>query len=111
MMKGDLHYEIILRPDGRYQLYFSDATRADLPASTATRASVTVMRAEGAPEGISLAIDEAGESWVGNGQPVANPSATTARVSYTLRGEEPYWIDLPFVAKADPAAPDPHRKP
>jgi hypothetical protein len=99
MMKGDLHYELVLDPSGRYRLYFSDAMRQDLPASTAVRASLTIARKGAAPEGVELQIDESGESWVGQGQPVADPAATTARVAYTLRGEEPYWIDLPFDTK------------
>jgi hypothetical protein len=106
MMKGDVHYEVVLEPEGRYRLYFTDATRADLPAAAAANASITLMRKGEAPEGIELRIDEAGESWVGQGRPVADPSTTTARVAYTLRGEEPYWIDLAFDAKT---AADPHK--
>ena len=99
MMKGDLHYEVVLDPAGRYRLYFTDATRADLPAATAANASITVTRPDGAPEGIELRIDDTGESWIGEGRPVADPTKTTSRVSFTLRGEEPYWIDLPFDAQ------------
>jgi hypothetical protein len=106
MMKGDLHYEVVLDPAGRYRLYFTDAMRQDLPATTALRASLTIGRKGVAPEGVELQIDEAGESWIGQGRPVADPSSTTARVAYTLRGEEPYWIDLPFVSTGDAA---PHR--
>ena len=101
MMKGDLHYEVVFDAAGKYLLYFSDATRADLPATTAALASVTVMRPDAPPEGVSLAIDDAGESWIGRGTPVANPDDTKVRVAYTIRGEEPYWIDLPF--KPQPA--------
>jgi len=110
MMKGDLHYEVILDPAGRYRMYFTDATRADLPAATAVHAAVTVMREGEPPEGVELQIDEAGESWVGEGRPVSQPARATARISYTIRGEEPYWIDLPFVAAIDSTAPDPHKK-
>jgi hypothetical protein len=110
MMKGDLHYEVVLDPAGRYRMYFTDATRADLPAATAVHAAITVMRPGEPPEGVELQIDEAGESWVGEGRPVLQPTRATARISYTIRGEEPYWIDLPFVATVDPTAPDPHRK-
>ena len=106
MMKGDLHYEVVFDPSGKYSLYFSDATRADLPATTAALASVTVMRPDAPPEGVSLAIDDAGESWIGSGKPVANPDDTKVRVAYTIRGEEPYWIDLPF--KPQPTATNPH---
>jgi hypothetical protein len=107
MMKGDLHYEVVLDAQGRYRLYFTDATRAELPASAASTASITLMRRGEPAEGVELQIDEAGESWVGQGRPVSDPSATTVRVSYTIRGEEPYWIDLPFDAK--PTRTEAHR--
>ncbi len=99
MMKGDLHYEVVLDDSGRYQLYFTDATRAELPAAAAANVSITLMRPGEPPEGIELRIDDAGESWIGQGRPVKDPSKTTARVAYTVRGEEPYWIDLPFDVK------------
>jgi hypothetical protein len=102
-----MHYEVVLDARGRYRLFFTDATRADLPASAAATASITLMRPGEPPEGIELQIDEAGESWVGQGRPVKDPATTTARVAYTIRGEEPYWIDLPFDSKNSTA--DPHR--
>jgi hypothetical protein len=107
MMKGDLHYEVVLDPAGRYRLYFSDAAREDLPAAAAANASITITRPDGPPEGIELRIDDSGESWIGEGRPVSDPSKTTSRVSFTIRGEEPYWIDLPFDVRADAAAPHP----
>jgi hypothetical protein len=111
MMKGDLHYEAVLDPRGHYRIYFTDAMRADLPAATAKNASITIVRPAGPPEGIELRIDEAGESWIGEGRPVADPGKTTARISYTIRGEEPYWIDLPFLPAPGANAPDPHVRP
>jgi hypothetical protein len=107
MMKGDLHYEIVLESAGRYRVYFTDATRVDLPAATAENASITIRRPDSPPEGIELRIDEAGESWIGEGQPVSNPAQTIARITYTIRGEEPYWIDVPFNAK--PTRTEAHR--
>lgn len=111
MMKGDLHYEAVLDPRGQYGLYFTDAMRADLPAATAEHAAITIVRPDAPPEGIELRIDEAGESWIGEGRPVTDPKNTTARISYTIRGEEPYWIDLPFVPPPETNAPDPHARP
>jgi hypothetical protein len=46
-----------------------------------------------------MQIDEAGESWVGKGQPVSSPAATTARLAFSIMNE-PYWIDIPFGAPA-----------
>jgi hypothetical protein len=103
MMKGDLHYEVVFDPVGHYRLYFTDASRAELPAAEAANASITLMRPGEPPEGIELRIDDAGESWVGQGRPVKDPARTTARVAYTIRGEEPYWIDLPFDTKTSAA--------
>jgi hypothetical protein len=103
MMKGDLHYEVVLDAAGRYRLYFSDAARAELPAAAAVNASILLMRPGEPPEGVELQIDESGESWVGQGRAVNDPAKTTARVSYTIRGEEPYWIDLPFDLKTSTA--------
>lgn len=111
MMNGDVHYEVVLNPDGTHQLYFTDATRADLPASAATDASLTIVRKAEPPETVTLRIDEAGESWIGQGKPVKDGATTTVRVAYTLRGEPSYWIDLPFEpGPAAPNAPDPHKK-
>lgn len=97
MMKGeDLHYEVVLDPSGRsYQLFFSDAVREDLPASIATEVSITLKRPSAPDERIMLAIDDAGESWIGHGTRVRDPDRTTARVAFAIHGE-PYWIDLPF---------------
>jgi hypothetical protein len=97
LMKGDLHYEVVLDSTGReYRLYFSDATREDLPASFASSASLTIRRAGEAEEAIPLQIDAAGESWVGSGRVVRSPAKTTARVAFTV-GNEPYWIDVGFI--------------
>jgi hypothetical protein len=98
LMNGDLHFEVVLSRDGRYQVYFSDALREELPASIASHVSVTVTRAGAAPETVILQIDENGESWVGRGRPVDDPAQTTARVSYTADAG-PYWIDVPFSGR------------
>ena len=97
MMKGDLHYEVVLDPSGRtHRLYFTDAVREDLPASVATDVTITIRRPGATEEVVRLRIDDAGESWEGSGLPVAKPQDTTVRVAFTLGGE-PYWIDLPFA--------------
>jgi hypothetical protein len=103
LMNGDLHYEVVLPQTGQYHVYFSDAARNELPASMATDVTITVTRPGDAPEIVALQIDETGESWVGQGRPVANPE-TIARISYAFRGK-PYWIDVPFSAAKPAAAP------
>jgi len=93
-MNGDLHFEVVLGRDGNHHLYFSDAVRNDLPAATASTATVTVTRKNQPPESIPLHIDDSGESWVGHGRPIDTPDAS-ARVAYTASGA-PYFIDVPF---------------
>jgi hypothetical protein len=103
LMNGDLHFEVVLRRDGRHQLYFSDAAREELPASIASSVSIIVSAANGKSETVDLRVDEAGESWIGAGQRVTDPDAT-ARIAYTIHGK-PYWIDLPFSALPTPVTP------
>jgi hypothetical protein len=101
MMKGDLHYEVVLDPSGReYRLFFSDATREDLPAAYASAVTVTVRRPGEGDEIVALKIDDTGESWVGAGKPVTNPAKTGARIAFTV-ANDPYWIDVPFVPAGD----------
>ena len=46
-------------------------------------------------ETVAMAIDEAGESWVGRGQPVTGEGAMV-KVTYELRGT-PGEVEMPFV--------------
>lgn len=95
LMNGDLHFEVVLDPGGRHRIYFSDETRADLPASIASIVTMTVTRTTGAPEAVPLEIDETGESWVARGRAV-DDQAAIVRVSYVANGK-PYFIDLPWT--------------
>ncbi len=100
MMKGeDLHYEVVLDPTGRnHRVYFTDAVREELPASVASDVTLTIKRQSASDENVGMRIDDAGESWLGQSQPVADPAATIARLAFSIR-HEPYWIDLPFVRR------------
>jgi hypothetical protein len=99
LMNGDLHYEVVLDPDGRsHRLFFSDAVREDLPASIASSVALTIRRPGGTDEPIPLQIDSTGESWIGSGRAVPDPAKTTVRVAFTIKGD-PYWIDVPFEAR------------
>lgn len=103
LMNGDMHFEVVLRRAGEYQIYFSDATRTELPASVASNVTITVTRAKGGPEPVALRIDDSGESWTGAGHAVDDPDAV-ARIAYTVQGK-PYWIDLPFSAAGSVPSP------
>lgn len=94
-MYDELHYEVVLGTDGHHQLFFTDASREDLPASVASSVTLTVAREKGQPETLTGQIDEAGESWLANGQPLADTNASV-RVAFVTKGT-PYWIDIPFI--------------
>jgi hypothetical protein len=94
LMNGDLHFEVVLGRDGSARVYFSDATRNELPAATASGVTITITTKSQPPEIVALHIDDSGESWIGRGRPVTDPEAT-ARVAYTAQGK-PYFIDVPF---------------
>ena len=96
LMNGDVHYEVVMDPAGKYEVWFSDAVRTELPASVAEKASVEVTRPGGAAEILALAIDESGESWIGTGQPVTG-EGVMVKVTYALKGE-PSEVEIPFVA-------------
>ena len=96
LMKGDLHYEVVLDATGRaHHVYFSDALREDLPASIASDVVLTIRHP--AEERIAMQIDETGESWVGAGRPVEAPASATARLAFAIE-HEPYFIDIPFAS-------------
>jgi hypothetical protein len=100
LMSGDVHYEVVVSPDGRYEVWFSDAVREDLPASIASNVRIEVARPEGPVEPLSLAIDEAGESWIAQGRPVSG-DGVMVKLTYALGGE-PYEVEIPIVPAAKP---------
>ncbi len=98
LMNGDLHYEVVFDRGGRHEVWFTDAIRTDLPASVASRVTMTVARPGQPPEQIALAIDESGERWVAEGRPVDGENVMVT-VAYHARGQ-PYQIDVPFLVSA-----------
>ena len=96
LMNGDVHYEVVMDPSGKYEVWFSDAVRTELPASVASRTRVEVARPGNPAEALELAIDEAGESWVGQGRHV-NGDGVMIKLTYDLKGT-PHEVEIPFVA-------------
>ena len=95
LMKGELHYEVVLDPKGRHAVWFSDAVREELPASVASKVEMTVWRPNAPAETLTLAIDESGESWIGSGNAVSGGDVMV-KLAFTARGE-PTEIEIPFV--------------
>lgn len=96
-MYDDMHYEVVLDPAGHHRVYFTDSAREDLPASVASKVTLTVERPKADPEALSGTIDEHGESWVLNGRAVSEKD-TSVRVAFVTKGSEDR-IDVPFIAQ------------
>jgi Cupredoxin-like domain len=86
--------EFVLKPNGGYQVYFTDSTGEELPASIVTDLTLSIKRASGASENLNLHIDDSGESWAGTGSPA--PSPITAAISYKFRGKDEQ-TEIPFA--------------
>ena len=95
-MNGEMHYEVVLDRAGKHRIWFSDAVREDLPASTASSVVIVVSRPGSAPEELALTIDDSGESWVTAGTPVVGDDVMV-KISY-ITGGRPFEVELPFVS-------------
>jgi hypothetical protein len=93
LMNGEMHYEVVVDRAGKHQVWFSDAVREDLPASVASRVTMIVTRPAASPEMLTLAIDESGESWIANGQPIGGTDVMV-KLSMVARGG-PFEIEIP----------------
>lgn len=103
LMNGDVHYEVVLSREGAHRIWFSDAVRAELPASVATGVTMAISRPGKPEEVLRLEIDDAGESWIAHGQAVPETDAYV-KVTYTMTGE-PHEVEIPFVIQAPPTQP------
>lgn len=92
MMNGEIHYEVVFDQEGKHRVWFSDAVREELPASIASNVVMTITPKMGAIETLALKIDDSGESWVADGNPLA--SGDIVKLTYSMRGE-PFEIEIP----------------
>jgi len=102
MMNGDLHFEVVAKPDGSYALYFSDYARRDLPASLVSNVMLAIKRPGYRAEHVDLHISSTGEDWEGHGGSVDDKD-TDIRVNYTYQGRSVY-TDMPFFVPSAPNA-------
>ncbi|MCC7416881.1 MAG: hypothetical protein IT176_07025 [Acidobacteria bacterium] len=100
LMSDAYHFEVVAKPSGAYEIYFTDMARNDLPATIAKTVTLTIKRPAGAPpETIPLKVNDTGEAWVGSGKPVDDLQNTLVGVEYLGKtAEKPYQMDVPFYA-------------
>lgn len=115
LMYQDLHFEVVLIPEGGVGVWFTDAQRNELPATAVSDVVVEIEHAEGKTEYPSMRISDAGDYWLGESGSVGNPESVV-RVGFLYEGE-PWMLDLPASylmpdsaqnANGAMAEPDPH---
>jgi len=95
---ADHHVEAVLKPDGHYSLYFTDAAGTAIPATVARQVSLTILRPRQKAETIAMRLGDTGDDWVGAGTPVSDPK-TTVRIAYVLEGK-PYASEILFFSSS-----------
>jgi hypothetical protein len=97
LMRGDTHFEVVLNASGNCQVYFTDATRSELPATFASEVDIGLATLGGERQSVPFQADPDGKMWIGRLKMTSDPQAIV-RVTYVARGEQPYWIDVPRSA-------------
>jgi hypothetical protein len=96
LMNGDLHFEIVANADGNCTVYFSDATRQELPASAVSDVRLSIVRPGFRGEPVEMKISDTGESWEGKGGNVDDRD-TTLRITFNFQGLQRI-SEMPFFA-------------
>jgi hypothetical protein len=96
LMNGDLHFEVVVNADGHYALYFSDAGRQELPASSVSGVTLGIKRPGFRVETIDMKINDTGESWIGTSGSVDDRN-TDIYISFTFQGKR-CTSSMPFFA-------------
>jgi hypothetical protein len=93
MMYRDLHCEVVLKAGGGVQLYYTDAARADLPASVVSQVAVEIEKSAGKPESVSMSLSAGGDYWEGKAKAAITP-ASMLHVAFVFQ-TEPVVVNLP----------------
>ncbi|MDT8398824.1 MAG: hypothetical protein RQ899_09435 [Pseudomonadales bacterium] len=86
MMYADLHFEVVLEEEGGVKLYYSDASRAELPAAVVSKVQVEILRDDSEAETVVMNISEAGDYWGGVSTAVSKLK-TIVRVAFIFQDE------------------------
>jgi hypothetical protein len=93
MMYRDLHCEVVLKAGGEVQLYYTDAMRADLPASVVSQVAVEIEKSPGKSETVAMGLSAGGDYWEGKAKtPVT--AASMLHVAFVFQAE-PVVVNLP----------------
>ena len=90
---GALHVEVVAKPHGCIDLYFSDNQGQPLPASAISRPSVEIEHPRGPTEYPAMTIGRSGEMWTGACRPLTDTGAIV-HVGFAYRGQS-LLADIP----------------
>ena len=104
MMYRDLHCEVVIKAGGDVQLYYTDAARADLPASVVSQVAVEIERPAGKSESVTMRLSAGGDYWEGKAKAAITPTSML-HVAFVFQAE-PVVVNLPAdtLLKPKPAA-------
>lgn len=104
VMYQELHFEVVMPPEGGVQIYYTDAARAELPAAVVSDVAVEIERKGVKTETVPMAISAGGDFWVGKAKP--SPVPAVIRIAFMLNGKAALFnvasSNLPKPAKAAP---------
>jgi hypothetical protein len=94
MMFLEMHFELVLPEEGGVQLYYSDATRIEMPASVVSSVAIEIERPGLPTESVAMSISDSGDYWHGDSAVVVDPDSIV-RVAFLYQGE-PFILDIPY---------------
>jgi hypothetical protein len=89
----DLHIEVVALERGGIQVYYTDAMRAELPASVVSEVEVQIERKRVKPETVTMRISSGGDFWEGDSKVLSDPEAII-RVAFLFQGK-PVILEVP----------------
>jgi|GEM_PF-915901 len=104
MMFLDLHFELVVPPEGGVALYYSDSMRMPMPAAVVSDVAIEIERADSGIESVLMRISDSGEAWEGDSNPVTQEDSIV-RVAFLFQGE-PFVLDIPYSVFPDPEEMD-----
>ena len=96
LMNGEMHYEVVFDRGGQApRLVQRRGARRSAGVDRLERRDGGDAKNGAHAETLALKIDDSGESWVADGQPLAGGDVMV-KLTYSLRGE-PFEIEIPFL--------------
>jgi len=90
---GAMHFEVVAKPKGGVDVYFSDEHGNPLPASAASQLAVEIEHPKSETEYLAMAIDRTGGFWTGSSKPLTD-GGSVLHIGFVMQGK-PALVDVP----------------